>query len=162
MEFFSHLFADPTFWVAMSIVLCVGYIARKAAGPLLGALDARSDMIRTRLHEASVLHEEAKALLEEYKNKSQNAQREAEEVLRSAQARAEAMRAEMENELKTTIARMEASAKQRIARMEIEALEGIKATLINDSIARVREQMQNDTANANDRPDSLARIGKMM
>lgn len=162
MNFLSSLINDPTFWVAVSTVLCLGFIALKAAGPIAGALDARGNAIRTRLSEAAALHEEAKAILAEYKAKSAAAQNEAESILRNAQIRAEKLRTEMEEELRTTMARQEASAKQRIARMELEAIEAIKAAVIKESLELVRTHMQNDAANANDRKTSLHRITKTM
>ncbi len=150
------LLQDPAFWVAVSTVLCVGFIGYKAAKPLLSALDARAHSIRTRLDEAASLHAEAQAILNEYKAKAVAANKEAEDVLAAAKARAEKVRQEMEAELKTTIARMEASAQQRIARMENEALEAIKSQLILESMNLVRAQMQG--ANNNDRTPSIARI----
>ncbi len=161
MELLHSLLQTETFWVAISTVICVGFIAFKAYRPLLGALDARADSIRVRLAEAEALHEEAKAVLEEYKEKSASAVKEAEQVLRNAQARADKMRAEMEKELQETMARQEASLKVRLARLEAEAVESVKQSLITDAIAQVRGQVANDGA-IGSLDKSLGRISKTM
>ncbi len=162
METLHHLLQTETFWVMISTVLCVGFIAFKAYRPLLASLDARADMIRVRLAEAETLHEEAQRILEEYKQKSRTAAAEAEQVLRNAQVRADNLRADMEKELHETMARQEASLKVRIARLEAEAIESVKQGLVTAALQQVRETMENDGAKAGNLSGSLDRITKTM
>jgi F-type H+-transporting ATPase subunit b len=160
MDMLQSLLQSESFWVAVSTVLCIGFIAFKAYRPLLASLDARADSIRVRLAEAETLHEEAKAVLEEYKTKSASAFKEAEQVLRNAQARADKMRTEMEKEMAETIARQEAGLKMRLARLEAEAIETVKQTLIADAIAQVQTSVANDGAAVGNLDKSLNRISK--
>lgn len=162
MEMLQTLLQTESFWVAVSTMLCMGFIGFKAYRPLLASLDARADSIRVRLAEAEQLHEEAKAVLEEYKQKSAMAAKEAEQVLRNAQARADTMRAQMEKELAETIARQEAGLKVRLARLEAEAVESVKQSLIADAIAQVQTSVANDGAAVGNLDKSLKRISKTM
>lgn len=141
MDFINSLFGDPTFWVAVSTVLCFGFIGYKAYKPLLQGLDSRAEMIRQRLAEAEQLRLEAAQVLEEYKEKSANALKEADAVLHNAQRRADQMRQKMETELAETIARQEANAKLRLARLEEETIETVKNAIISAALARVQKDV---------------------
>lgn len=162
MEFIHHLAADPTFWVALSTVLCFGFIASKAWRPILGALDARSASIRTRLAEAEALRVEAQAILEEFRQKSANAMHEADEILKNAQLRADQLRIQMEAELKSSIARQEINAKMRIQRLENEAADAVKSAVINATLTRAQQTIANDTSATKDVAQSLDAIGKTL
>ena len=72
MGIVERLASDTSLWVAMSTILCVGFIAWKAHRPIIAALDNRAALIQSRLQEAEQLHQEAKIILEEYKEKSLN------------------------------------------------------------------------------------------
>ena len=144
MEFFQHLINQPEFWVAVSTVLCFGFIGFKAYKPILQGLDARAEQIRIRLAEAEELRKEAEEVLAAYKEKSANALQEAEHVLQNAQRRAEQLREKMEEELKETIARQEANAKLRLQRMEQDAIEAVKNAVINAAVQRVQENTAKD------------------
>lgn len=138
-EFFHHVTQDTNFWVMLSTIICIGFIAFKAGKPLLSSLDDRALAIKARLDEAETLRLEAQGILEEYKLKSQNALAEAEQVLRGAERRAEQLRMHMEQDLKESIARQEANARSRIQRMEEEAVQSVKNILTNAALTQVRE-----------------------
>lgn len=148
MEFISHLLNDPSFWVGVSTVLCFGFIGWKAYKPILQGLDARAASIRHRLEEADALRAEAEALLEEYKQKSENAMHEAEEIVENAKRRAEQTRVQMEADLNDMIARQENAAKMRIARMEQEAIEAVKSVIIGTALKQVQEDAAKEGASS--------------
>ena len=156
-----HFINDPTFWVAVSIVLCFGFIGLKAWRPIVAGLDGRAASIRQRLDEAEALRVEAQQILEEYKLKSANALNEAKEVLKNAEIRADQMREQMEAELKTAIARQELNAKMRITRLENEAIDAVKSAVIQTTLERVQNSIANDDE-AKDVDVSLAAIGKTL
>jgi F-type H+-transporting ATPase subunit b len=153
---------DPTLWVAISTVLCISFIAWKAYKPILGALDSRANMISVRLREAEELHEEAKLVLAQYKQKSNDAASEAEQVLRNAQVRADKLRTEMEAELAQMIARQEASVKLRIARLEAEAIETVKQAIIQAALDKAKQEIGQGKAGNDNIHTSLDRITKIM
>ncbi len=156
------LFKDSSFWVAVSTLLCVGFIAWKAWRPILQALDGRAAAIHQRLAEAETLRVEAEAILNEYKQKSANALTEAEEILRNAQTRADQMRRQMENDLKEAIARQEAGAQSRIARLEAEAIEAVKEAVVAAAIAQVREKFEKEGVSSQDLEASIKAITKTL
>jgi F-type H+-transporting ATPase subunit b len=158
----QNILHDATFWVAVSTVLCVGFIAFKAFRPILAALDARAAAIHARLSEAESLRHEAEAVLAEYKAKSQNAYQEAESILRDAEARADTLRQRMEADMRDTIARQERSAKSRIDRMKIDAVEAVKAAIIDASLERARGDIEKQGTMARDFDTSLVAIGKRL
>lgn len=138
---FAHMIHDTSFWVMVSTVLCIGFIAFKAFKPIREGLDARATAITTRLAEAEALRLEAMALLDEYKQKSENALHEAEAVLHNADRRAEHLREQLEKELKENIARHEITARLRIERMEEEAINAIKAQIISNTLTQVKDHV---------------------
>ena len=142
-EWFSNLLQQPEFWVMVSTLLCFGFIASKAWKPIQSGLDARTATIEKRLAEAEALRVEAQNILQEYKQRSENALHEAEEVLKNAQRRADHLRVQMEKELHETIARHEITAKNRIARMEEEAIRSIKNKIISTTLTQVKTQAAN-------------------
>ena len=142
-EWFANVIQDPNFWVMISTVLCFGFIGFKAWKPIQTGLDGRAATIEKRLAEAEALRVEAQAILEEYKQRSENALHEAEEVMKNAQRRAENLRVQMEKELHETIARHEITAKNRILRMEEEAIRSIKNKIISSALTQVKTQAAN-------------------
>lgn len=133
---------DTAFWVAVSTVLCFGFIGFKAYKPILEGLDGRAQMIRQRLAEAEELRAEAERVLADYKEKSANALQEAKEVLQTAQKRADQMREKMEQELKETITRQENNAKMRLGRLEAETIESVKSAFISAALKRVQTDIE--------------------
>lgn len=158
MSLFTTLTQDPAFWVAVSTVLCIGFIALKAYKPILAGLDARAQIIRQRLDEAAQLHAEAAKILEDYKQKSLDASKEAEAVMRNAQLRADKLRQEMEDELRHTIERQEASVKLRINRLEAETIETVKMAIIDAALVQVRTRLVKEVDGIDDLDASLKRI----
>lgn len=157
------LLHDSAFWVAVSTILCVGFIALKAYRPILGSLDARAAAIHQRLTEAEQLRREAEAVLREYKAKSENALTEAAQILRDAESRASLLRQKMEADLKDSIARQETSAKNRIARMEQDAVEGVKAAIVSASLDRARDTIvKQGGVGPHDLEKSVSAIGKSL
>lgn len=144
-DMITGLIADTNFWVLLSTVLCIGFIAFKAAKPVVAALDDRANTISARLAEAEALRNEAAAILAEYQVKANQAMKEADEIVANAQRRAEQMRVDMEEELKQAIARQELNAKNRMARLEEEAMTTIKAAIISEAMTKVKAHVANDT-----------------
>jgi F-type H+-transporting ATPase subunit b len=161
-KLFSELLSDPEFWVTISMILCYGFIASKAWRPIKDGLDARAVTINNRLNEAEALRLEAQKILEEYKQKSENALNEAEEVLKNAQRRADHLRVQMEKELTDSITRQEINAKNRIARREEEAVQMIKNKIISTTLANVKTQAANQDLVAPSIDQSMDDIKKIL
>src|SRR5262245_66666744 len=81
---------EAEFWVAAAFVIFVAVLGYFGAHRLLvKGIDDRRDRIKAELDVARRLKEEAKALLEQYRSKQQEAEREAQTIVGSAKAEAE-------------------------------------------------------------------------
>jgi len=80
------IFLDPETWVAIAFIIFVGVVLYYKLPQKIGrALDQRSGTIARELEEARKLRVEAEALLADYKQRAENAQVEAEEILAQAE-----------------------------------------------------------------------------
>ncbi len=123
------MFADPTLWVFIALVVFIGILLWvKVPSLVTGKLDERSQRIHDELEEARRLKEDAMALLEKYKAHEAEAEQLAKEIVENANAEAERMKAAAEKQLKADIERRSEQAKQKIARAEDSAVAEIKAT----------------------------------
>ncbi|HMA14742.1 MAG: F0F1 ATP synthase subunit B [Bacteroidota bacterium] len=126
---------DPTFWVAVAFVVFAALMVWKVRRPMLDALDARAERIRTELDEAQRLREEAQKALAEYKRKQRDAAKEAEDLLANARHEAELLRRQAAEDLKETLARREKAAIEKIAQAEAQALQEVRAQAVDIAIA---------------------------
>ena len=79
---YASPFHNPTFWVAVAVILFFVLLIYKGVFKALGnALDNRAEKIRTELDEAKRLREEAQALLASYQRKQKEAEEQAEQII---------------------------------------------------------------------------------
>jgi len=91
---------NAEFWVAVAFLIFVALMIYMGVHRrVLDALDQRSARIRAELDEALRLKQEAQKLVEEYRRKHQEAEREAETIVASAQAEAERVAAEAKTKM---------------------------------------------------------------
>lgn len=155
------MFADPTFWVAISFVLFVALVAKMVWQKATVALDARADEIRQRLEEAQNLREEAQAAKANYQRLQRDALKEAEAILAHAREEAKRMREEAEQKLEASLARREQLAVEKIAAAESKALQDVREQMVDLAVAATRKLIE---ANIDDKvrsrliDDSVAEI----
>lgn len=161
-DLIQHLLHDTHFWVAVSTIICFGFLIAKARTPLLQALDRRSDSIRSRLDEAEDLYHEAQRLLNEYQAKQARVETEAAAIITAAEQRAQAMIAKAQDDIQKAILRQEASARLRIERAERDIVEAIRETIVQSALSRVQATLdaKNDSSAAIDA--SLAAFSKTL
>ena len=124
----SGIFGDPTFWVAVGTVLFVGLLVwQRVPGMVAKMLDQRAAAIKAELDEARRLREEAEVLLAQYRDKTANAQQEAQAIIEAAKDVAERMAADARVQLQLQIERRGKMAEQKIAQAEAEALADVRA-----------------------------------
>lgn len=133
------MFADPTFWVAVSFVLFVALVARTVWQKATASLDARADEIRARLEEAQNLREEAQAAKANYQRLQRDALKEAEAILAHARDEAKRMREEAEGKLEASLARREQLAIEKIAAAETKALQDVREQMVDLAVAATRQ-----------------------
>jgi F-type H+-transporting ATPase subunit b len=101
----------------------------------LNGLDERRDRIRAELDEARRLKDEAAALLEQYRHKQQEAEREAQSIVASAKAEAERLAAEAEVKMEEFVARRTKMAESKIAQAEAQALTDVRSAAAEAAVA---------------------------
>jgi F-type H+-transporting ATPase subunit b len=123
---------EPEFWVGVGFVLVIGLLVWKGIPGMVGRmLDQRSAVIAAELSEAKRLHDEAVALLADYKKKSASAESEAQSIITDARAEAERFAVESRASLKTQIERRAQAAQDKIAQAEAAAMNEIRALAAN-------------------------------
>lgn len=130
------MLGDPTFWVAVGLVIFLGIVVYlKAPASMARALDDRAERIRNELDEARRLREEAQALLAEYQRKQHDAEREAEDIVTQAREEAERYAAETRAKLEETLERRMQLADDKIAQAEAQAISDVRTMAADVAVA---------------------------
>ena len=83
-------FMEPEFWVAVAFFIFVGIAWKMGAfKALVDGLDGRSAKISAELEDARQLREEAQRVLADYQKRRQQAESEADDIVKAARAEAE-------------------------------------------------------------------------
>jgi len=123
----AEFFALPHTWVGVGVCIFIGILFwKKVPRSVLGMLDARSAAISKELNDAKQLHEEAAALLAQYKQKQTEAEQEASIILEEAKAEAKRYAAEARTALDVQIERRAKVAEERIAQAEAQAVNDVR------------------------------------
>ncbi len=160
------IFSDPETWVAIAFILFVGVVLYyKLPGKVANALDQRSTAIARELEEARKLRAEAEALLADYKQRTENAHVEAEEILAQANREATAYAKEAREAFDEMIARRLNVAEQKIKLEEEKARKQIRAQAAELAVSTAEqliEQKMSGTVAENTITASLDRIKKRL
>lgn len=140
----KSIWQDPTFWVGLAFCLTVVVLA-KPLGKFLGnALQARSDAIAAKLEEAKRLREEAHALLLEYQQKQQEAQKEADALLQKTKDNAEKMRSEACDAFEKELEKRESLAMARLENAKNQAMEEVRNLAIDIALKTTEKILINE------------------
>jgi F-type H+-transporting ATPase subunit b len=124
------------FWVAVAFLIFAGVLGYFGAHRLmLKGIDDRRDRIKAELDEARRLKTEAQALLEQYRRKQLEAEREAEAILASAKSEAERIAADAEAKLQEFIGRRTKMAENKIAQAEAQAVADVRSAAADAAAA---------------------------
>ena len=124
----TPLHLDPSFWVAVCVILFFALLFWKGAHKAIGkSLDDRADKISAELDEAKRLREEAQQLLASFQRKQKEAEEQAEEIVEQAKHDAKIMADNARKELSERLERRAAMAEAKIANAEAQALAEVKA-----------------------------------
>lgn len=142
----SHLFHDPTFWVAVAFVVLVILLFKPVRAKMLDGLDAKIAEIRREVEEAERLREEAQSLLASYQRQQRQAIQEAENIIARAKADAERHRAEGEEAIKEAIRRQEEQAREKIAQAEAAAIQEVRGMAVDLAITAAEKLLSDRLA----------------
>ena len=121
-----------------------------------GALDARIDKVKTELAEAEQLRAEAAAVLEDYKRKAAQAERDAVAIVEQAKAEAAAIAQENEARIADFVTRRTKQAEQKISMAEAQATSEVRAAAA-DAAARAAERVLSQDVKGAAASDLLAK-----
>ena len=120
--------ADAHFWIFIALIAFALVLWRaKVPGMAMKALDDAGAKIQAQLDEATLLRDEAKALLAQINVQREETEKAAADMLAAAQADAERLRAEAEAALEEDVRRMRELAVRKIAVAEAAAAAEVKA-----------------------------------
>ena len=154
---------DAHVWVALSVVVFIALMWKPVGRALLKALDARSDKIRHELTQAEELVAEADRLLAQYQRQQDDAQSQAEALLRNARDEAEHIRKRALDEVEITLKARERHAMDRIAQAQASALSDIRNSTVTLAMAAARKVIADnldDQAAEKLMSDALGQIGR--
>lgn len=119
---------DAHFWIFIALIVFAGILVwAKAPGMAMKALDDAGAKIQAQLDEATLLREEAKALLAQINVQREETEKAAAEMLAAAREDAERLRAEAAAALEEDVRRMRDLAVRKIAVAEAAAAAEVKA-----------------------------------
>jgi F-type H+-transporting ATPase subunit b len=122
---------EAEFWVAISFVIFLAVMAYFGVHKLMvKGIDDRRDRIKAELDEARRLKEEA-----QYERKKQEAEREAEEIVKSAMAEAERIAGEAKAKMEDFVARRTKMAENKIAQAEAQAVADVRSSAAEAAVA---------------------------
>ncbi|MBK8085858.1 MAG: ATP F0F1 synthase subunit B [Devosia sp.] len=117
-----------TIWATIALVISIGIAIYFGIHKTIARmLDERIKQIETDLAEAEALRAEAKALLDDYARRREEAQKEAEDIVTAAREDAFRLTAEAKAALEAMVARREKAVAEKIAQAEAQAVAEVRA-----------------------------------
>ncbi len=132
---------STTFWYAVAVGAFLLVALKSIRGPLLSWLDGEIVKVRFELDEAKRLHDEAKATLQEYKDRERDAVQEAERIIEQARADANRLRDEAKEDLRLMLERHEKIVVDRIRLAHEDALAEVRAYIIDEALLESRGKL---------------------
>jgi len=117
-----------TIWATIALAIFIGGLIYLGVHRTIAKmLDERISKIETDLAEAEALRSEAKALLEDYARRRDEAEKEAEDIVTAAREEAFRLTAEAKDSIEAMIARRERAVTDKIAQAEAQAVAEVRA-----------------------------------
>jgi F-type H+-transporting ATPase subunit b len=131
-----EIIQDPEFWVGVGfLIVILGFIYLRVPTLVGKLLDTRAAVIAKELDDARKLREDAERLLEEYRRKVADVDKEASAILIEARAEAERFAAEQRVAPAAQIERRGKYAEQKIAQAETQAIAEMRALAADAAVA---------------------------
>ena len=137
---------DTETWVALAFVLFVaglGYIGVHRM--IAKALDERAGRIKAELDEARKLKDDAAQLLAEYRQKREQAESEAQEIIAGAKAEAERLAIEAKSKIEEFVSRRTKMAELKIAQAEAQAAADVRSAAAEAAVAAAAKVLGQET-----------------
>lgn len=122
-------------WTIITFFILLLLLRLTAWKPIIKALAAREEFIRSSLAKAEKAREDAEHILQENKKNLEQAEEQVQKILKDGRALADKMRQEMTNKANDEARRMIAQAKEQIEREKQEALKELRAEVAHLAIS---------------------------
>jgi F-type H+-transporting ATPase subunit b len=128
-------FMEPEFWVAVAFFIFMGIAWKMGAfTALVNGLDTRGAKISAELEDARQLREEAQRVLADYQKRRQQAEAEADGIIKTAHLEAERLAQESHAKMADFVARRTKMAEQKIAQAEVQATAEVRAAAADAAV----------------------------
>ena len=132
---------DTGIWVAISFALFALVAFKLGRKSVVGKLDGKIQEIKDEIENAERIRVEAQELLAQYQRKQQDAEKEAQEMVKNAKVQAKAIKKTMQSELKEIMARREVQLADRMKRLEENAIAQIQNKAADVAMAATTEMI---------------------
>ena len=140
-----------TIWATIALVIFIGLViylgVHKAIAKML---DDRIKKIEVDLAEAEQLRKEAKALLDDYARRREEAEKEAQSIVDAAREEAFRLTAEAKESLEAMVARREKAVNDKIAQAEAQAVAEVRARSADLAVEAARVVLTRQMATKGD------------
>lgn len=136
------MFKTPEFWVLIAFVLFLLAFGKKIWAFLIQSLDEHRNKISRQLEEAERLHDEALSLLEAYKQKHEEALKQAAEIIAFAEEEALTLKKEKEREFDHFMKQREKALLQRMENEKEETKAAFRQQILEEAIAHVERFLE--------------------
>lgn len=133
------MFHEPRFWTSLAFILFFVIFGRKIWCIIVSKLDARAELVKNHLDEATRLRREAEQMLEDATRERENAQNEANELIARSEAEAQALKEKARLDAEAATAHYEQLARERIEIAEQTALREIREKSATLALAATKE-----------------------
>ena len=138
---------DAEFWAIVALVIFIGVVLYLRVPRMLNtSLDGQIKKIASELEEASRLRAEARALLDSYAGKRQQAEAEAAGIVTAAREEADRLAKEAAASLEALIVRRTRAVEEKIAQAEQQALAEVRGRSADVAVEAARVILQSQMA----------------
>ncbi len=138
---------DATFWATAALIVFLGLVFfLRLPKMITGALDKQIAKIESDLAEADRLRAEAKALLEDYGKKREEAEKEAESIVQAARDEAFRLTGEASAALEQLVVRRTKAVEDKIAQAESQAVAEVRAKAADLAVEAARVLLSKQVA----------------
>ena len=150
-------------WTIITFIAALVILRAVAWKPLLGALTAREEKIRTQIAQAESARREAERLLEENKAQLARADKQSQRMLRESRDMGERLKAEILEKAQQSSRQMVDQAKEEIRREKDSALQDLRAEVADLAIGAAGKLLDANLDSPKHRAlvdDAIRRMGK--
>jgi F-type H+-transporting ATPase subunit b len=148
---FNDASTGATIWATIALVIFIGIMIYLGVHKTIAKmLDERIRKIEVDLAEAEQLRKEAKALLDDYARRREEAEKEAQSIVDAAREEAFRLTAEAKDSLEAMVARREKAVTDKIAQAEAQAIAEVRARSADLAVEAARVVLTRQMATKGD------------